>query len=467
MSGLPPPVPPPAPSAAPAPHRPPRRLSPLTPLVRGGILVVAMVVTSGDDIVAGRLGPAGLILLPVLVVGAIWGYASWLRTTYWVEADELRIDTGVISRQSRRIRIDRLQGIDIVQPFVARLFGLAELRMDTAGGDREGSLAFMPLAEAQRLRQLLLARRDAVRGAGAPHADGQDAPGPRDWAPPDHDLAVLELRTLVLSTILSPSTVFLLLGAVAFGVMFLADGAAMVVVPIAPVVIGFALLQLRRLSAYYGFTVTQTGAGLQVRRGLFEKSMQTIALSRVQGVLVTEPLMWRPWGWARLDVSMAGYGSGSDSDGAPSATTVMPVAPRALVMSLARRLLRGDEEHEGLVVDSDAVAGGAPPRRAAWLDPVGRRFYGAGLGADLVVAREGRFTRRTHVVRHARVQSLRLAQGLVQRALRLADVHLDSPPGPVHIRFRHRDETEARALLDRADLLARAARREGLAQEQP
>ncbi len=39
----------------------------------------------------------------------------------------------MICRQSRRIRIDRLQGIDIVQPLVARLFGLAELRMDVAG----------------------------------------------------------------------------------------------------------------------------------------------------------------------------------------------------------------------------------------------------------------------------------------------------------------------------------------------
>ena len=86
----------------------------------------------------------------MLAAGAVLGYASWLRTKYWVEADELRVDTGVVYHQSRRIRIDRLQGIDIVQPFVARIFGLAELKMDVAGGDREGSLAYLPLAEAQR-----------------------------------------------------------------------------------------------------------------------------------------------------------------------------------------------------------------------------------------------------------------------------------------------------------------------------
>ena len=454
------------------PTRAPRRLSPLTPLVRGGILLLAMVATSWDDLLAGRLGPVGLTLLGVLVVGGVIGYASWLRTKYWIEADELRIDTGVISHQSRQIRIDRLQGIDIVQPFVARLFGLAELRMDTAGGDREGSLAFLPLAEAQRLRQTLLAKRDAVRRAD-PTDDGSRAEGPspprgwsRDWAPPDHDIAVLGLRTLVLSVVFSPTTVALLVGGAFFGWIFANNGVVMVA-PGLPVVAGFVLLQVRRLSAYYGFTVSRTSAGLQVRRGLLERSSQTIALARVQGVVITEPWMWRPWGWARLDVSIAGYGSGGESEGGPSASTVMPVAARVVVLRLAQDLLRGEDaggddgggDDDGKVeVDPDVVRTSPPPDRARWLEPVGRRFLGAGLGADVAVAREGRFTRRTHVVRHARVQSLRLAQGPLQRALGLADVHLDSPPGPVHVRFRHRAADDARVLLDQEQLLARAAR---------
>jgi len=140
------------------PERPFRRLSPLTPLVRGSIFLVAVVATTWDDLLRGDLGPIGLILLAVLLAGGVLGWASWLRTKYWVEADELRVDTGVVYQQSRRIRIDRLQGIDIVQPFVARLFGLAELKMDVAGGgSREGSLAFLPLAEAHELRETLLA----------------------------------------------------------------------------------------------------------------------------------------------------------------------------------------------------------------------------------------------------------------------------------------------------------------------
>jgi putative membrane protein len=445
------------------PDHPFRRLSPLTPLVRGSILVAAVVFTTWDDLLAGDLGPIGLLLLGVLAVGAVLGYASWLRTKYWVEADELRVDTGVVYHQSRRIRIDRLQGIDIVQPFVARLFGLAELKMDVAGGDREGSLAFLPLAEAQELRELLLARRDAVRRAAAPTGDlpgdhpaaRTDEERRRDWAPPDHDIATLDLRTLVLSMLLSWEAVGLVAGVAVFGVLSLLSAGALLV-PIVPVVGGFALVQARKLSAFYGFTVAQTRAGLQVRRGLLERSTQTIALARVQGVVVSEPLMWRPLGWARLDVSVAGYGDGDDLEGRPAATTVMPVAPRPLVMEIARHLLRGDDGD--VEVDPDTVVLTPPPAVARWLDPVSRRYRAAGLGADVVASREGWMTRRTHVVRHARVQSLRLSQGPVQRRLGLADLHVDSPPGPVRVRARHRRAEEARALLERESVLAREAR---------
>jgi len=470
-----------------------QRLSPLTPVARGGILLLAVAATTWQDLLAGRIGPVGIALLAVLVGGAVFGWVSWLRTRFWIGADELRIDTGVLYHQSRRIRIDRLQGIDIVQPLLARLMGLAELKMDTAGGDREGSLAYLSLGEAHRGREVLLARRDAVRRGTAPGAPagahpgaeagelagaGEDSGGGEEagigeaagvgddrlpvgvasWEPPDHDLARLNLGMLLGSMLLAPETVALVLGGVALAVAALfVDG--LLVAPGLPVMIGIVLVQGRKLSAYYGFTVSQTRAGLQVRRGLFERSTQTIALARVQGVVVSEPVMWRPLGWARLDVSLAGYGSGSESDGSPSATTVMPVAPRPVVMALAAELLHGRDPALEVGADPDAVPLAAPPRSSGWLDPFARRFQASGLGDQLAVARAGWFTRRTHVVRHARVQSVRLVQGPVQRRLGLADVHLDSPPGPVHVLLRNRASAEARRLAEQERTLSRQARR--------
>ncbi len=388
--------------------------------------------------------------LALLAAGAVYGAASWLRTKYWIEADELRVDTGVISRQSRRIRVDRLQGIDISQPFVARIFGLAELKMDVAGGGAsEGSLAFLRLQEAQDLREMLLARRDAVK-AGA--AAGAETPAVQPQPLPERVVATLDLRTLVLGLLLSPEAGAFIVTALVFGGLFAVFGAISGFAAMVPVLAGFALTLFRRLSAYYRFTVLETPAGLQVRRGLFELDSQTITLSRVQGVVVTEPLLWRGFGWARLDVALAGYAT-PDGNGKPSASTLMPVAPRPLVIWLARRVL----EHSGSP-DLDEVVLSPPPERSRWVAPVRRNFLFSGVGEHLVVSREGIFTKRTHAVPHARVQSLQVLQGPWQRRLGLADLQVDSPPGPVKVRVRHRDAGEARRLLDQENEVARAAR---------
>lgn len=428
--------------------RPSRRLSPLTPLVRGFYVVVAFAATSWDDVLRGDVGPLGWILLAVLLGGAALGLASWLRTRYWIEGDELRVDTGLVSRHSRRIRVDRLQGVDIVQPLVARLFAVAELRVDAAGGGPgEGSLAYLPLGEARALRELLLARRDAAR------EDAGQAPRP---APvPDRVVAALDPGMLVVSLLLSPGTVLAVAGTVTLVLLLGVVGSVGGVAGAVPVVLGLVIARLRRLSAFYGFTVAETGSGLQVRRGLLERSTQTIALPRVQGLVLTEPAMWRPLGWARLDVAVAGHDRVDDDRPAPS--TVLPVATRATATWLAARLLAA-ASGEAAEVRPELVRSTPPPPRARWAAPVRSDFMGAGFDARLVVTREGVLTRRTHVVPLARIQSLRLHQGPWQRWLGLADVLVDSPPGPVRARARHRDGAEARRWLAALSERAHAAR---------
>jgi putative membrane protein len=453
----------------------PRRLSPLTPVVRSFIVVVAAGTTVARDVTRGELGPTAGILLLLLVGGGIFGAVSWLRTKFWIESDELRVDTGVVVRQSRRIRIDRLQGVDIVQPFVARLFGLAELRMDVAGGSsREGSLAYLPVGEARRLKDLLLARRDAIRrtgtragtspepGQGQDHAaaeagaSGPVAPGSTDREPvatepvqPDRVLVRLDMRMLMLSILLSSETVVLFVLGFGALVAFAASGEWRGAGVMVPALLGLGLAQFRKLSANYGFTVSQTGAGLQIRRGMFDLSSQTIALHRVQGVVVSEPLLWRLLGWARLDVSVAGYAGSSDEGPAPS--TAMPVADRATVLWLARYVLRG--------LDLEQVELRPVPARAGWAAPVARHFLRAGTSHDLAVTCEGWLTRRTHAAVQARIQSVRLTQGPWQRRLGLADVHVDTPRGPADVRARQRDAAEARRLFDAEVAISGWARR--------
>jgi putative membrane protein len=166
----------------------------------------------------------------------------------------------------------------------------------------------------------------------------------------------------------------------------------------------------------------------------------------VQAVRIVEPWLWRPKGWCRVDVNVAGYAG----DGQSNVNVLLPVAPLDEAYAVLRRVLPD--------VDVSAVRTYGVPRRARWCDPVSWQGNAAGADDKVFIARRGRFRREIDVVPHERVQSARLTQGPLQRRLGLATVHLDTSPGPVHPTAHHRDAQDARNLLDAEVELARRSR---------
>ena len=151
-----------------------KRVHPVSPLVRGWIALAAIAYFVGRDRVEamfrseGGSGPlpegtpllwALLGLLAILLVVAGILFLSWWFTRYQVTADHVRVRSGIIFRQHRQARLDRVQAIDIVQPLLARLFGLAELRFEVAdAGESAVRLAFLRLDDARSLRATILDR---------------------------------------------------------------------------------------------------------------------------------------------------------------------------------------------------------------------------------------------------------------------------------------------------------------------
>jgi putative membrane protein len=216
-----------------------------------------------------------------------------------------------------------------------------------------------------------------------------------------------------------------------------------------PAVVGLLLTVGRRLTSYYGFELSDTPSGLQVRRGLTALSTQVINPARVQGLLVVEPWLWRPFGWARLEVSVAGY-RGGDADRVQASSTLLPVAPRAEVLDVVQQVL-GHRDVAGVPLLG-------PPARARWRAPLTARTMAFGQDSRLVVSRRGIATRRLDIVPQERVQSVRLVQGPLDRLFRMVRVHVDSPPGPVDVVGSLRDVDEGRALVRASVDLSRAAR---------
>ena len=153
------------------------RLHPLTPVALGGrvlgILIVVILFSlaghqTGEDsgpnltLIAVYVGLALLVLIRGVIAVAV--------TRYHLLGGELRIDSGLLNKQSKRVRLNRVQSVDVLEPFSARIFGLAEVRVTTAGTERSAvRLRYLSLAMAQKLRADLLSRSGGG-DEGAPEA---------------------------------------------------------------------------------------------------------------------------------------------------------------------------------------------------------------------------------------------------------------------------------------------------------
>jgi len=407
------------------------RVHPLSPFLRGGLLVVALGVAAGRQLLDGGdiAWPWWAVLLVVagsLAVGAV----SWWFTRYRVGADELRIDSGVLVRRSRRIRLDRIQAIEVQQPFLARIFGMAALAIETAGGaGSEATLAYLPLRRAGELRHHLLV--EAGREDGAHETDARLPGGMR---PGDELLHRVDPGLLLASQLLRTGPLMAALGAAAATLVGTALGEPLSLAVLLPAAIGVGSAVLSGFLGNYGFVLRQSTQGLSARAGAFSVRSAALPVQRIRGLVLREPLVWRWIGWASVDVTVAGVVVRDDEDKRLS-TTLVPVARRAVAERLVTRVLPG--------LDLGGLAFGSSPRAARWIDPVAWRVLGLAGDDAYVVTRRGLVNRRTDVAPRVAVQSRGLRQGPVQRRLGLATVGLHLPSGPAAPVAVHRAAAEA------------------------
>jgi putative membrane protein len=380
------------------------------------------------------------------VVVVVAGIVSWLVTRYRVEQGELRVDSGLLRRQSKRLRLDRLQSVDVVRPLVARVFGLAELRLTTGGTEHTSvRLRYLPVDSALGLRAELLGRAAGL-GPGVAEA-------------PEQPLVVVSPGTLVGSTLLDLASgrglvIVLTLGLISLSTWLGAPsgsrpgtylGLGIAAVSSFVILIGGDVW--RRLNAQWQFTVADAPDGLRLRSGLLSTKAQTVPPGRVQALRIHQPLLWRPFGWAAVHMNVAGVVGRSQS----SNRVLLPVAPIGVARDLVEHVLGG--------VRINSVQVTRPPKRAALCSPGWWRKTAAGSDESIFVSLHGLFAKSVDVVPNAKTQSVRLKAGPWQRMLGLTTLHLDSTRGALRIRAPHRDAEEGRSMLDTQAERARQARR--------
>ncbi|WP_435830735.1 PH domain-containing protein [Polymorphospora rubra] len=442
---------------------PRQRLHPLSPFLNGAKSLLAIIAAmSWSTLNRVGLGWFALMVVVLLLGSLVLYIVSWYNTGYHVVGRELRIHEGLLWRRTRAIPLERLQAVEVVRPLLARLSGLAELRLEVVGGGKtEAPLAYLRIADAAVLRDRLLALAGRAGAATAPAAGiPQGPPGTGGPAPepgpagvtltkpveaPGRDLHAVSNRDLLVSQLLTPQAFLVPFGIAFVLYQFLSEGSfSFIAVASGLTAMAGVLLQpVRRVIDDWNFRLVREDERLRVRHGLLETRAQTVPLVRVQAIGATWPLLWRPKGWLYLRLHVAGVTVGEGDSG--STDRLLPVGVGPVAQAIMDEVLPR--------VDLTALPLAAPPARARWLHPFAQPVMGAALTDEVFAVRSGPITRQLMVVPYARVQSVRVVQGPLQRRLGLATVYADTAGGPAAA-AGSRDLWEAWAMA--ADLTARA-----------
>ena len=468
-----------------------QRFHPVTPVVKGWKIFVVLLFVAGQQVSTNVTSareavdlvgwwPVLVVMGAVLLVGLAYSALAWRMTRYAIGDEAVHLRQGVLFRQHRAARLDRIQAIDVVQPLLARILGLAQLKVEVAGGTGSNvELSFLREADAQQLRAEILASAAGVRyeragssgstgfvgpagTGGAPGAAGGATPG-RIGAPvaPEREVIAVQPGRLVASILLSGVGLFSAAAVVAVVVVAVATREIGVVFAAFPILLGSVGYLVQRFNTEFGFRAALSPDGIRLRHGFTSARAQTVPPGRVQAVSLTQPLLWRRRDWWRVQVNVAGYAVTEQQN----ESVLLPVGDRdeallALWLVLPDLGTRDPQAVLDRALSGDGADGGfvTSPRSARWLDPLSWRRTGFALTDRALLARTGRLVRRLTVVPHERTQSLGLEQGPWQRRLGLATVALHSTPGPVTPRVPHLDQDVAGDLVGEQARRARTAR---------
>ncbi|WP_411968185.1 PH domain-containing protein [Haloferax sp. YSSS75] len=422
---------------------------------------------SGGAAFGGILGGLGAVALVGFAVLAIAGYefAYYERFEYELTDDTLDIRSGVFSRRNREIPYRRIQNVDISRNVAQRLFGLAAVDLETAGGGgTEGSLRFVTYEEAQRIQKEVARLK---RGKTSPDAPEPDSELLFELTPRElgivgalsFDLRLPGLIFVFVTSFLPVVASFvdvpvptrgMLAGVV--GVVVLASLVALV-----SWVAGFASAVVN----YYGFRLTRVGDELQYERGLIQHYTGSIPIDKLQTLTIEDNPLKRRFGYATLLVETAGYAPGGENTGGSNRTrrgseAAIPLATRDRVRSLVEEI-EGVSEPTferppsrirrryvvryllavGAIVAAlyglNALFGGIP-----WYVPLGLipiaaiagvyqyQHRGRALTENHFVTRNGFWQREIRFVPYYRIQTVIETRTIFQRRWRVSTVTADT-----------------------------------------
>ena len=294
----------------------------------------------------GMVGAGGLVLYSLLL---------YFTYRFRIEDDAIVIRSGVLQRTVRNIPFSRIHNIALHQTLLHRIAGVAEVRLESAGGAKpEAEMRVLSLADAQALEEL-------VRGQ---HGEAEAGADPQAGPPPSRVLLQLPTSEVLRLGLISNRGMIVL--AAMFGVLAqtgegfgeMIEGSARLVagwvkqqhLDSASTLIGAlvlflaAIILMRVLSVvlallqFHGFTLSESGRRLSAERGLLTRMRASLRRDRIQAWSLRETLLHRWFGRQSLRVDSANLAQVHDDR---ALRDLAPVATPDTVDGLIRHLLPG------------------------------------------------------------------------------------------------------------------------------
>lgn len=292
----------------------------------------------------GGLAAGGLALASVL---------QYFTYRYGVVGADLVVRAGLLNRNTRSIPLARIRNVTLHRTLLHRLFGVAEVRLESAGGTTaEAQMRVLSMADAAALERLV----HAGHGAGVASADDTHAGGEL--------LLALSTAELVRLGLIS-NRGMVAVGAAFAGVWQVAPGdagdwleatgawlsgqatalhlgwLATLLGLLALVVVFVVLLRLLSIGLaivqFHGFRLAVEHGALAVESGLLTRIRARAPLRKVQFWTVTETLPHRLFARRTLAVETAVVHTGGESS--RSIHHLAPVAPPETTTEIVQRLL--------------------------------------------------------------------------------------------------------------------------------
>ncbi|TYT25961.1 PH domain-containing protein [Luteimonas viscosa] len=463
--------------------------------VRQFLVPLAVLVIFGGRREEGvQLLVAGAVVL-VLALVSVWRYFTY---RYRIDGDSLIVRSGLLERSLRQVPFSRIHNVELRQTLLHRLFGVAEVKLESAGGTRpEAQMRVLKLDDALALERLIRHRGRDVAGPAQGEAGGA-AEGDTLLALSSAEIVRLGLisnrgmivvgAALALSWQVLPENMvkraFDLVWREAFGYVEHLDGGSWATALAIAGVVALALVLVRLFSVllalvrYHGFRLQAHGRRLTVERGLLARVRSSVSRRRIQAWTLREGVLHRWFSRRSLGIDTAGAqaeGSEAQSRDPPE---LAPIATPEACDGLLRELL-GDaawppegwqplhpRAWQRLLV-GDAVFAALLVAGLCWyLGPWGllgllwlpwgwllatrhARFAGYHADARLVAVREGWWSRHWRFAEIDKLQALQLRQSPLDRRFGMASLWLDTAGAGAAsqpLRMRYLPEAQAREL---------------------